>query len=262
MRPLLAVASREWLGARRYLLVAVVFGVFPILLSLVPPLRPAGGWGWLLLPLAEGLALSLGVGLAIGLGGSTVAREVDDGRLAFLLSRPISTRAIWFGKVITSWGVAAAAFAITLAPTRILMTLGVYEGADFAGTPFPPGLDLAVMGGLLLILLLANWISLMVRARSGWMALDLLGAALLALIATMIWRRLTDVGEIWLLQVLAVVAAVALVVALLGAGERQLARSTGSAPGLPGDGAGDLGDVDSLRGGGRSLHPLGGEGRR
>ena len=92
MRKLLAVAAREM--RERWLLFPASFA-----LGFNPLVLPAFGVDRRVMP-EVGLMTSvlLGAGAAVVMGSTMLARDVANGRLGFLFSRPVSWPAIWGGK--------------------------------------------------------------------------------------------------------------------------------------------------------------------
>ena len=92
MNQTLAVAAREL--RERWLL-------FPagLVVGLLPLLLPAFGLNAARIPkIGMLLAVLFGVTAAAIVGGSMLARDTTDGRMAFLFSRPVPWLTIWGGK--------------------------------------------------------------------------------------------------------------------------------------------------------------------
>jgi hypothetical protein len=174
MRKMLAVAAREL--QERWLLL---------------PGGLALGSVWLMLPLfglpkdaapPVGLlsALLLGGLAAMLTGWSMLARDADDGRLAFLLGKPIAWPAVWGGKWIAAGLLAGASGLLASIPWMLFYPPLTGQSwwkamADAQGWTFAIVLVVLVVG-------VANFASTAFRARSAWLAVDfaLLWAALWA----------------------------------------------------------------------------------
>jgi len=170
VRKLLAVAAREM--RERWIL-------FPASLALGfnPLVLPAFGVDRQAMPVV-GLVTSilLGAGAAVVMGSTMLARDVANGRLGFLFSRPVSWPAIWGGKwlaalvLVVSSGLLAAIPWMTAFP---LASIGGHHGdswiramLDGPGSAFCFTLIVLVVG-------LANFNATALRSRSPWVALDL-----------------------------------------------------------------------------------------
>ena len=185
MRGFLAVFEREIVERRLLLAAALVLGLVPLLLPLLPgmpALRPAE----LRSGTALCLALILSFALAILLGGSVIVRDLAERRMGFYFARPLSGAAIWAGKL-------AAAAALTLGTGLLVLLPTILVGnppdpSGYWGTSpgvFQSGFSLAVawLGILLLTLTAAHAVSVMVRSRSLWLLLDLAALGVTASVA-------------------------------------------------------------------------------
>jgi hypothetical protein len=173
MSQLLAVAAREL--RERWLLLpgALVAGFMPVVLPLFGlglsrDLTPTMG--------AAGAAL-FGVAASVVMGSSMLARDAANGRLGFLFSRPLPWGAIWGGKWLAALTLAAASAFLAAIPWMVaypLSSFGGHHGDSWlrafweseASAPFAVVLVLAIG--------LANFNATAFRARSPWLAADLL----------------------------------------------------------------------------------------
>jgi hypothetical protein len=169
VRKLLAVAAREL--RERWLLfpVSFTFGFSPFVL-------PAFGVDRQVMPLVAVMSsIGLGAGAAVLMGSTMLARDVANGRLAFLFSRPLSWRTIWGGKwlaalvlVVGSGVLAAIPWMATFTPS----SLGGNHGSSWLRTFDGP--DVARLLVLIVLVVgLTNFGATALRSRSSWMALDL-----------------------------------------------------------------------------------------
>ena len=133
----------------------------------------------------EGLALAFslaaGVLLAVGLGATLFGRDLSEKRLGFYFARPVSGLSIWIGRMAAVYLLILACEAIILLP----VLLGVLEGplpfmvirdVFSGGAAEPYGLVAVFLLAPALLLGVAHAVSVMTRARTPWIFLDLLGA--------------------------------------------------------------------------------------
>jgi hypothetical protein len=182
MRGFLAVVERELVERRLLAVVALVAGLLPFLVPFVSNVRhldPAD--------VRSGSALAFGltftVIVAIVLGASVIAGDLAERRLGFYFSRPLSGGALWAGKM------AATALLTLGGGLLVLFPSFLAGGIDLLG--FLPGkpfqADLLSFGifwvaGTLFLILVSHAVSVMVRARSPWLALDLAAAFVVGLL--------------------------------------------------------------------------------
>ena len=190
MRGFLAVFERE-LAERRVLAVAALaFGLIAVAVPLLPGSR-AGG-----LAVSEvrgGVALAFALLLsaltALFLGGSVLASDLLERRMGFYFARPLSGWALWAGKIAASLVLTFGAVLLVLLPSALLgssFDAGGIWGLGLINWPIS-GSEAFVLWffGLLLLFFTANALSVIVRSRSPWAALDV---AALVLIGTMVWN--------------------------------------------------------------------------
>ena len=170
MRKLLAVAAREL--RERWILFPASF-----VLGFNPLVLPAFGVDRRVMP-ELGLATSvlLGAGAAVVMGSTMLARDVSNGRLGFLFSRPLSWRTIWGGKwlaalvlVVTS-GLLAAIPWMTAYP---LASIGGHHGDSWIRAMLDGPGALRFLLVIVLVVGLANFSATAFRSRSPWVTLDL-----------------------------------------------------------------------------------------
>ncbi|MFL6197388.1 MAG: WD40 repeat domain-containing protein [Thermoanaerobaculia bacterium] len=196
MKAFAAVFERELIERRLIPVIALAFGLFALLLPLIPGVaRPE-------IPVAEmrtgaafSFALLLSLGLALLLGASVVAGEVAEKRIGFFFARPVSGWAVWAGKMAAVTLLVLGSALLVLLPT--LLT----GGLDSSGLAWWSGfrIDLGTMVGLLVILvvflqLVAHAVGMILRSRSPWVVADLLAAAVLAALFAAGRERLLRVG--------------------------------------------------------------------
>ncbi len=165
------------------------------------------------------LALLLGCCVAIGLGISVFGSDLSAGRLGFHFSRPVTARAIWTGKILAVLAIVFACEAVVVIPALVT------EGANL--------FDINITGWLaivcafvvlpILLLLLSHALSVMNRARTAWLVLDLVGLVACAVGSWLVIRPLYVLGAVWAVFVVCGVLAVAVGLALAIAGCSGLA---------------------------------------
>ncbi len=189
MRPFLALLGREVAERRLLLLGAVFAGLFPVMTPWFPgtagqnPADLRGGT-------ALGLAFITSSLLALVLGATVIAQDLGERRLGFYFARPLPGWAVWAAKMSGAALLSLGAGALVLLPA--LMAGARIDASGYWGfSVFRQGAGLTsapvvvLMGlGALLLLVAAHAVSVMVRARSPWLALDLAG---LILVAATLW---------------------------------------------------------------------------
>jgi hypothetical protein len=193
VKKLLAVAAREL--RERWI-------VFPasFVLGFNPLVLPAFGVDRRVMP-ELGLATSilLGAGAAVVMGSTMLAREVSNGRLGFLFSRPLSWRTIWGGKwlaalvlVVTS-GLLAAIPWMTAYP---LASIGGHHGDSWIRAMLDGLGALRLLLAIVLVVGVANFNATAFRSRSPWATLDLV------LLLAALWATRRYVAPLWLFGIL------------------------------------------------------------
>ena len=220
MKTFLAVARREIQEKRFILWAALATAVMPFV---VPALR--GLHAENAREVRDMTALLLGLGLAAaiaaGMGSSMFAAELGSRKMGFYFSRPISSFAIWAGKIVAGLALVAAALILVLGPSAVSdRDLTFPREMPLGDAPLGAA---SIAGGLVGLLLFANFVSTMMRSRS-WVGFADLIAALaagiaIAVVATRLrrWQYMPPAWLVWIAP--ALVAA-----ALLWASYRGLAR--------------------------------------
>jgi hypothetical protein len=188
MKTFVAVARREIAEKKFILWAALATAVMPFV---VPVLRGLGGDH--ARDVRDLTALILGVGLsaaiAAGVGSSIFAGELAGRKMGFYFGRPISTFVLWAGKLAAGLALVAATLLLVLGPTAVLDRDHIVP----RDLPFGPW---AVAGGLLGSLLLANFVSTMMRSRSLVAFADLIAALAVGIVVAIIATRLQRWGFI------------------------------------------------------------------
>jgi len=188
MKTTMAIIAREVMARRELLLLAVALAIMISFLPFLPNIetyeatdvRTAG---------SSATALTLGCLLALVLGATVFGSDLSEGRLGFFFARPISGFAIWWGRVLALIGLIWVVEAIVLLPS-------FYGGGAYIFSTdydFGWGARFAYIVAPLILLLLAHAASIIVRAGTHWLFLDLGGAIVVAIFA---WLNLRPVFEI------------------------------------------------------------------
>lgn len=177
MNATMAVMAREMMARRELLLLAVAAAVIVSLMPFMPGLesydaedvRTVG---------SNTLAVVLGWGLALLLGATVFGGDLSEGRLGFFFARPLSGFAVWWGRIL--------AVLTLIWVVELIVLLPSFYGGGMSIFASREGSLFAVFGDLvmpLLLLLLAHAVSIMVRARTAWLFLDLAGFVVFTLFA-------------------------------------------------------------------------------
>jgi hypothetical protein len=240
MRGFTAVFTREIFERRLLGAVALALGLVAVALPLIPGLLP----GSLSVPelqgaLAFGCALLLTLILALALGGSVISADLVERRLGFYFARPLAGWTVWAGKIFAALALVLGAGLLVLIPALLaggsINLNGVWGLGEYSVTG--PSLVLTWVAGLLLVLFAAHAVSVVIRARSVWVLLDVVA---LALVAGLVWgalRRLQTEGvafrltywsgregQLGILAWMELGLVVALLLALVVAGALQVVR--------------------------------------
>jgi len=219
MKQVGAVAWREIVEYRLY----VVAALAALLVAVVVPLIP-GLFGWhpdeVRGVLAGVMALCFTVLCALSIGASTVGAAVANGRFGFFMARPASGSAVWFGKLLGVLAVIVTCELIVVLPSW-LSTDGPEFLSDLAHHPW---IWLGVLvGGPLVLTLLAHAVGTIWRAHTAWIALDVGALVVVAVVGWLALQPLWVAGaEHWVfILVLALISSFA--VSVLVAGTVQVA---------------------------------------
>ena len=165
MRALLAITARELRERWTLPLAMFVSGFVPLFLVRYVDITAR--------PLAMIAAVAAAWGIALLMGGSVIARDLADGRLAFFFARPVSWWSIAGGKLLAALLMSVAAPVAGVLPAVLAdwnPTVDAKILAEIAG-----GGGLALKLALLLTLVgFGHVASVVYRARSTWAAVDFL----------------------------------------------------------------------------------------
>lgn len=166
---------------------------------------------------AMGEATAVVAILAVLLGASVIGNDLAERRLGFYFSRPISGLSLWVGKlgaaIVQTLGIGA----LMVLPSLLL---GARPDPAFDAWRYLAWISL----GALLLIAAAHAVGVMVRARRGWLALDLaaliLAALALGIPGLAVWRQTQ--GAVLALPITLV--GLALLAVFATAGALQVAR--------------------------------------
>jgi len=209
MNATMAVWAREVMARRELLLLAVAVAVIVSLLPFLPgvenyeatDVRTVG---------SSAVALALGCLLALLLGATVFGNDLSEGRLGFFFARPVSGFAVWWGRVLAVMALVWIVEIIVLAPALYSEGIDNFTSRD----EFDWLTILAYVIAPLLLFLLAHAVSILVRAGTPWLFLDLGGAIVVAIFAWLNLRPLFEIGAPVALWVVAGALMAALLIAL------------------------------------------------
>ena len=164
------------------------------------------------------LACGLSVVLALLLGGTVVARDLSENRLAFDFARPVSGLAIWAGRMGAAVFLAAGVMIVVGAPAVVAHGPISFLRELTWQQPVALAILLAFCIGL------AHVASVAFRSRSRWLALDLVAALAVFLLAASSLRRLEQATAVQTSLVVGILAALATIPALWIASAVQVTR--------------------------------------
>jgi hypothetical protein len=209
MKATMAVFVREVMARRELLLLAVAVAIMISLLPFLPNIetyeatdvRTVG---------SSVSALALGCVLALVFGATVFGNDLSEGRLGFFFARPVSGLALWWGRVL------AVMALIWIVEITVLVPALYSEGVDIFTSS--DGVDwltiLSYIIAPLLLFLLAHAVSIMARARTPWLILDMGGALVVAIFGWLNLKPLFEIGAPIALLVIAGCLIAALLIAL------------------------------------------------
>lgn len=224
MSATLAIARRELIEKRFVFITSAALSIVPLLTALLPGAQRVGAAN-LVSVTAGFLAIAIPLGLAIGLGATTIGRDLSERRLSFYFAKPIPAAAIWWGKVLAALLTVLASFVILIAPTFL------FYGKRWQTTWNIDALALAgfVLEAAVVLFFGAHAVSTVMRSRSLFIAVDL---ALLCVMLFVAWLILQPLADGWALELLGftgLALGVLLLIALAAAGAWQLSRGRADA---------------------------------
>lgn len=174
MKATMSIFRREFAAKREFLLVAVAAVAIACLMPYLPGFETQNPVDVRSVT-SQVLALGLGLALAVGLGATVFGSDLSAGRLGFFFARPVGAAALWTGRIAASLAIVLACEAVVVIPALImeksffLRLNATAWRANFVALVILP----------FVLLLVSHAVSIMLRARTAWLFLDL--AALLAI---------------------------------------------------------------------------------
>lgn len=218
MNATVAIARREIADKKFVLATALAIAVLPFLLPLLPGSHASPTE--VILVSAGIFATGFTAGLAAILGASFIGRDVSEGRMSFFFARPVSSLAIYFGKLSAALFLMVAGFTIIAAPAMLVEREAWGQVWTEKATP----VLIFILSYSLGLFVLAHVVSTWVRSRSSLVALDLVLAVLSGTAVWYVVRPLVAASATLDVTRLAIGLGIAFVVAILGAGAWQVAH--------------------------------------
>lgn len=188
MKTTMAIMVRDIAARRELFLLAVAAAILISLLPFLPNIvdyektdvrTVASGVG----------ALAFGCIFALLFGATIFGNDLSEGRLGFFFSRPVSGFAIWWGRLLAAMALVWMVEIIVLMPALYHEGMRLVSSRDV--TDWLTILAYVVVP--LLFFLLAHSLSILVRAGTPWLFLDLGGAIVVAIF---VWLNLRPIFEI------------------------------------------------------------------
>lgn len=189
MNGTVAILGRELMARRDLLLVAAAFAVIAVLMPLLPWLEGYDTEDVRTVS-SNTLALILGWGIALGLGATVIGGDLSEGRLGFYFARPVKGLAVWSGRMLAVVLLVFVCEALALLPS--LYGGGMYLFLSREGVGWLT--YAAYLKTPVLLILLAHAVSIMVRARTAWVFLDLVGFVVVGVVGWVTLRPFMEMG--------------------------------------------------------------------
>jgi hypothetical protein len=182
MKAMIALMRQEIVERRLLAATGVLLGLLPLGMPFLPHVshQPAAELRGVAALVLAGL---LSGGLALILGATVVGRDLGERRLGFFFARPLAGWTIWGGKMTAALLIAWGAGLLVLLPAVLL---GDLVEAELWGQI---GIGAAAV---LVVVPLAHAVGVLLRARSAWLLLDLIGLAAFGALA---YSALTALGR-------------------------------------------------------------------
>jgi hypothetical protein len=188
MKGTLAVAAREVAERKLALLGALLAGLLPLAMPLLPGLGGAQArdarFGT-----ASFLALTITLAFPLVFGATVLVSDITQKRLAFYFSRPLSAASIWAGKLLAALVISVCGACLAAIPTLLFDGKRAFDAFNTSG----PATAYFLLTTLLL-LVGAHTVSSMARLRSAWIALDFCLAAFFGIVIALSLRGLFFAG--------------------------------------------------------------------
>jgi len=218
MKTTMAIMVRDIAARRELFLLAVAAAILISLLPFLPNIvdyektdvrTVASGVG----------ALAFGCIFALLFGATIFGNDLSEGRLGFFFSRPVSGFAIWWGRLLAAMALVWMVEIIVLMPALYHEGMRLVSSRDV--TDWLTILAYVVVP--LLFFLLAHSLSILVRAGTPWLFLDLGGAIVVTIFVWLNLRPMLEIGAVIALWVIAGSLIAALLIALSVGGAMGIA---------------------------------------
>ena len=209
MNATMAIMVRDIAARRELFLLAAMVAIFISLLPFLPNIVEYEKTDVRTIASAVS-ALALGCILALLFGATFFGNDLSEGRIGFFFSRPVSGFAIWWGRVL------AAMVLVWIVEIIVLIPALYHEGIRLIASRDATDV-LTILAYIiipLLFFLLAHSFSVLIRAGTHWLFLDLGGAVVFALFAWLNLNPLIEIGAPIALCVVGGALIAALVVSL------------------------------------------------
>lgn len=228
MRGFCAVFGRELTRSKNLFIAFLAAALLEFPLALL--LR---GWGFseALSLLAAIFSAAFGIGTAVILGATFLAPDLSRAGTAFDFERPVSGGALFFGRLGAGLTVTTAAALLPLLPGLVAGERTLWESLsnpfrawDPSAALLPGSVAALALLGLVLLFLLSQAVSSMVRDRSPWILVDLALGSVLAVASSVVLYGFLVLGmeSLFFCSLSALTAALAL--GILGGGWAQCSR--------------------------------------
>jgi len=198
MKATMAIMARDVMARRELPLLAVAVAIMISLLPYLPHIETYEATD--VRTVASSVsALALGCVLALVFGATVFGSDLSEGRLGFFFARPVSGLAVWWGRVFAVMALIWIVEIIVLVPAFFHVRMRLFTSSDWVDWLTA----LAYVIAPLLLFLLAHVVSIVVRAGTSWMFLDLGGVLVVALFAWLNLRPLYEIGAPIALSVVA-----------------------------------------------------------
>jgi len=224
MSHVITLAARELREKRMPLLVMLGLGMVPVLVPMLPKLRQIGTTD-VRDAFVVALLVLLPVGIAIIFGSTVIGRDLQEKRLGFYFSRPISALSIWGGKMLGAFLLVVSSVILIALPSTFFgsgLLLFFRNRSDGIIGPLtgPVGYLLA----LLALVAFSHAAGIILRSRSAWILLDVTLLIVVSYVMARVLDSFRNAGARELLSVaIKAVVIVALAAALI-AGAVQVVR--------------------------------------
>jgi len=209
------IFRREFQARRQLLWAGLSVSALALMLPFLPTLSTWSG-GDIRGLVSVALAVGAGIVLSIGFGATLFGSDLSEGRLGFFFERPVASAAIWIGRFLAVFFIVVLCEIIILAPAGLspynsLFIIDLlFEGLSLDTVDWL----LILLAGPTLFLLVSHCVSIMIRARTAWLALDVVGLTLIGPSIWLIERPLVTYGADEAAGVVGTILAVSVFLAL------------------------------------------------